>query len=77
MTNLTLSIDEGLLKRARIRALEEDTSVNAMVRRYLEDLTSQAKPQESVRAIIELAERTRSGSGADGRTWKREELYER
>lgn len=77
MTNLTLSIDDELLKRARIRALEQDTSVNALVRDYLEDLAGQAKPQDGIRAILELAERSHSGSGPRGRTWTREELYER
>lgn len=76
MTNLTLTIDDELLKRARIRALEQDTSVNALVRGYLEALADQAKPQDGIRAILDLAERSRSGSGAGGRTWSREELYE-
>lgn len=77
MTNLTLTIDDELLKRARIRALEQDTSVNALVRDYLEGLAGQAEPQDGIRAILELSARSRSGSGPQGRTWTREELYER
>ncbi|MGO9319355.1 MAG: DUF6364 family protein [Solirubrobacteraceae bacterium] len=77
MTNLTLTIDDELLKRARIRALEQDTSVNALVREYLEGLAGQAKTQDAVKAILELAERSDSGSGPGGRTWTRNELYER
>lgn len=77
MTNLTLSIDEGLLKRARIRALEQDTSVNALVRDYLEDLAGQAKPRDGIRAILELSESSHAGSGPAGRTWMRDGLYER
>jgi plasmid stability protein len=77
MTNLTLTIDDDLLKRARIRALEQDTSVNALVRDYLEGLADQARPQDGIRAILELSERSRSGSGPQGRTWTRDELYER
>jgi len=38
VANLTLTIDEDLLRRARIRALEQGTSVNARVRKYLEQL---------------------------------------
>ena len=37
MANLTITVDEGTLKRARIQALEEDTSVNADLREYLEE----------------------------------------
>ena len=36
MTNLTLSVDETLLRKARILALERGTSVNAMVREFIE-----------------------------------------
>jgi len=77
MTNLTLSIDEELLKRARIRALEQDTSVNALVRDYLEALAGQAKPRDGIRAVLKLSEDSRSGSGPEGRTWTREGIYER
>jgi plasmid stability protein len=77
MTNLTLTIDDELLKRARIRALEQDTSVNALVREYLERLAGQAKGQEAVSTLLELAERSAAGSGSEGRRWTRDELYER
>ena len=33
--NLTIVVDDDILKRARVRALEEDTSVNALLRAYL------------------------------------------
>jgi plasmid stability protein len=77
MTNLTLSIDDDLLKRARIRALERDTSVNALVRDYLEELTGPATQREAIREFLELAAKSRSGSGPGGRKWTRDELYER
>jgi Family of unknown function (DUF6364) len=77
MANLTLTIDGSLLKRARIRALERDTSVNALVRDYLEDLAGEAKAQEAIGALLGLAENSDSGSGPGGRTWRRDELYER
>jgi hypothetical protein len=77
MTNLTLTIDDELLKRARMRALEQDTSVNALVREYLEGLAGQARTQDAIGAVLELAERSHSGSGPDGRAWTRDELYDR
>ncbi|TDJ07174.1 MAG: MerR family transcriptional regulator, partial [Deltaproteobacteria bacterium] len=36
MANLTISIDEEVLKLARIKALKQGTSVNAVLRDYLE-----------------------------------------
>jgi hypothetical protein len=77
MTNLTLSIDDALLKRARIRALEQDTSVNALVRDYLKDLAGQTDPQDPIRALLEFAKSSHSGSGPGGRAWTRDELYKR
>ena len=35
MANLTISIDDDLLRRARVRAAELGTSVNAVLRDYL------------------------------------------
>jgi plasmid stability protein len=37
MSNLTLSIDEQLIKRARMRAIEQGTSLSAKVREFLQD----------------------------------------
>jgi plasmid stability protein len=77
MTNLTLSIDEDLLKKARIRALEEDTSVNAMVRDYLLRLVALDSRQPGMTEFLAWTERVHAGSGPEGRRWTRDELYER
>ena len=37
MANPTIAVDDGTLKKARMRALGEDTSVNAVLREYLEE----------------------------------------
>ena len=36
MANLTISVNDEVLKRARIRALEENSSVNTVLGQYLE-----------------------------------------
>lgn len=78
MTNLTIVVDEGTLKKARIRALEEGTSVNAVLREYLESYAGVTREQrEAARRIIESSQESTSGSGPGGRTWTREELYDR
>jgi hypothetical protein len=77
MANLTLTIDTEVLKRARMRALERDTSVNALVRKYLEDLAGQGAALDPIAGLLELARRSNAGSGPAGRTWTRDELYER
>jgi hypothetical protein len=78
MANLTLTIDEDVLRRARIRALEQDTSVNALVREYLERFAGDAAAyREAIRELLEIAERHAGSSGPGGRTWTRDELYDR
>ena len=42
MTNLTLTVDETLLRKARILALERGTSVNAMVREFIENVVDES-----------------------------------
>jgi len=76
MANLTITVDEGTLQRARMRALEEDTSVNAVLRAYLEQYADRRRERrEAGRRILEAARNSRASSGGKGLP-KREELYE-
>jgi hypothetical protein len=76
VANLTITVDEETLKRARIRALEEDTSVSAVLRARLEEY---ARGRNDRRAAGEeiLAAARRSKMKIGGRSWTREELHER
>ncbi len=75
-TNLTLVIDEELLRQARIRALEQGTSVNAVVRTYLEHFVG-ASTREGISGFMEVARRAGASSGPGGRAWRRDELHAR
>ncbi len=78
MANLTLSIDDELLKRARIRALEEDTSVNSLVRGYLQSFVArESGARPGMAEFLDWAKSVHASSGPRGRTWTRDELYER
>ena len=74
--NLTVTIDNDVLKQARIRAIMEDTSVNAVVREFL---TTYAGAADSRRAAVDrllsLSRTATSGRGAA--TWTRDELHDR
>ncbi len=77
MANLTITVDDDTLKRARMRALEEDTSVNAVLREYLEEYAGNRQEQiEAARRILTSSRDSASRSGPGGRSWTREELYE-
>jgi hypothetical protein len=77
MANLTITVNDDTLKWAKMRALEEDTSVNAVLREYLEEYAGSRQEQiEAARRIIEASRESRSDSGPGGREWKREYAYE-
>lgn len=77
MANLTITVDAELLKRARLRALEQGTSVNAVLREYLEAFAGPDEQRAAMKRFVARARLSRSGSGPGGRTWTRDELYER
>ncbi len=76
MANLTITVDAETLKRARMRALKEDTSVNALLRDYLEEYAGvKRERREAGRKLLELARN--SGMSSEGKGLpKREDLYE-
>jgi plasmid stability protein len=77
MANLTITVDEETVKRARIRALKEGTSVNALLRSYLEEYSGVRRERmEAGRKLLELARSSGMSSGGKGLP-KREELYDR
>ena len=76
MANLTITVDEGLLRRARVRAAQLGTSVNAVLRDYMESWVGGSEEQAAaVRSLLERADRAQSARGS--RKWTRDELHER
>jgi plasmid stability protein len=74
MANLTITVDDQDLKKARLRALEQGTSVNAVLRQYLAQYAGTAHEQ-AAEGLLRLARAARSGRGR--RRWTRDELHER
>ena len=77
MANLTVTIDGQVLHRARRRALERGTSVNAVVSEYLAQYAGASSTAEALTGFLALAAATDAGSGDQGRTWTRDELHDR
>ena len=74
--NLTITVDKEALKRARIRALEQDTSVNAVLREFLYSYAGIAgSKREAVSRLSRLSRDASSGRGDSA--WTREELHDR
>jgi hypothetical protein len=75
-TNLTVTVDADVLRKARLRALQDDTSVSAFVRGCLEDYVDEG--DRAARAVAEVKRLMGSAELHWGSsTWSREELYER
>jgi hypothetical protein len=73
--NVTLSIEDEIILRARRRADALGTSVNQLVRDYLEQLAGKSDRDRDAAEF----ERLSNLSNGDSRGWKfnREELHER
>ncbi len=73
--NITLSVDDKVVTKARRRAEALGTSVNQLVRDYLEQLAGKTDPQSGAQ---EFARLSRLAKG-DSKGWKfnREEAHER
>jgi len=86
MKNITLKIDDGVYRRARIQAARRGTSVSGMVREFLVSLESEEADREARRiaALEEMYrlsnERARKAQSVAGlhpslKPLTREELY--
>jgi len=76
MKNVTLAIDEALLREARRIAADRSTTLNAMIREFLKDLAErESQAVTARRRIVELCRASRAEVGP--RTWSRDELHER
>ncbi len=73
--NVTLSIEDEVIREARRRAEAMGTSVNQLVREYLKQFAGKTDPNTDSEEFVRLSRLARGNS----RGWKfnREELHER
>ncbi|MCB8840597.1 DUF6364 family protein [Aurantimonas sp. VKM B-3413] len=72
--NITLAIDEDLLDKVRVLAAMRRTSVNEMVRTYLQRLVEQEQERDEVtEELLKLSRESKAGLG----DWRpsREDTY--
>ena len=84
MSNLTLSVDEDLIKRARVRAIQQGTSLSAKVREFLQQYADesddllkrqrQASTAKLMDALAQAAEQSQPGAAAAAKSPKRRAL---
>jgi len=73
--NVTLSIDDRLVERARKLAASQGISLNQMIRRILAEETA-ASSTDVLLAELEALWAEEAGDSG-GRGWRREDLYDR
>ena len=76
MKNITVSVDDETHRRARIKAAERDTSVSALVRRFLSELASEESDVERLKRE-ERDLRARIAAFTAGNRLPREDVHER
>jgi hypothetical protein len=74
-TNLTIQLDEDVIRRARIMAAKRGTSVSALVARELDGLVEQDARYEE--AWGRAAELMKTAVPRGGRSWRRDDLHDR
>jgi hypothetical protein len=75
--NLTLAIDEDLLKKARKIAIDRNTTVTGLIRKYLLHLVNQ-QDINKIEVVSELESIFNQSQAVIGDiTWSRDDLYAR
>lgn len=76
MKNLTIRVDETTLCAARVRAVREGTSVNAVLREAIEEYAhSRERARLAMEKLLASAEQARAATA--GKTRTRDELHDR
>lgn len=77
MSNVTLSVDDDVIRKVRKAAIDKNTTLTQMVRDFL-TAVAQREGLERMRTIQGLEQTFAAYSRDMGpRTWTREELHER
>lgn len=77
--NITLSLDDKLVKEVRKIAVERDTTLTGLVRAHLQELAAMNAKSGRKRRDLEALERSfrEVQINYGKRTWRREDLYDR
>lgn len=73
LMDLTLSVDDKLVERAREVARQQGTSLNALIRQYIETLAGRRSGEELARALDRLW--SEGGGRSGGERIRREDAY--
>ena len=72
--NITMSMRDDLLKRARDYAAKHNTTLNALIRDLLERAIGKDDSGKNIESLFSIMDSVKGNSR--GEKWKREDLYE-
>jgi hypothetical protein len=75
VVNVTISVDEDTLRRARIRALERHESVNGYLAEMLRRYAGEREQGSVFTELARIADDAGSGVQGQRRQWTRDDLH--
>ena len=75
--NVTISIEKKVLRKAKIIAIERNTSLSGLIREYLEKLVAEENGYQQAKEFCIREMNKEYKIGAKPGTYTREELHER
>lgn len=72
--NITLSAKESIIKKVRQYAQERNTTLNKLIRDYLERLVSEENDEVQANRFLQMSEHVTGDS--KGWSWNRDDLYD-
>ena len=72
--NLTLSANSELIKKARRYANDHNTTLNKMIRTFLESIVEKSNPKSDIDFFLNTVDRIQKKSNR--KKWNRDEIYD-
>ena len=76
MSNITLTIDDDIIKKVRKVAIDENSTMTAMIRNYLQSVADRESPEKERKVALLEKSFYKLGRDMGKRTWSREDLYD-
>ena len=77
MPNITLNVDDETIRKVRKIALDQNTTLTAMIRGFLRSVAERDAPERERAARSLEASFAKYSRGMGPRNWTREDLHER
>ena len=77
MANITLKVDDEIIKKVRKVAIDENSTMTAMIRNYLQSIADRESPEQERKIVLLEKSFNKLGRDMGKRTWSRDDLYDR